>query len=257
MRAIPAVLVLVAAAAAAAAVPVLASNEDVEVLFDGSDPGAWDVARDVERVRREFSQSALTAAGQPPALQWRFISRGVEFNDIFLRRPIRRSFDAIRVTLRNAGEPFRLGAKTLDASGAEWAADPVDFPQGDWREVVLRRDGWKPASWSRDTDGRLDFPLAYFTLIAFGVRPGPQYAVDVRRVEVLRPDPPEVEILELSLPGALEAERDQEATLRFRAIRPSPDDVVMPNRKQFTVRLDASTVLKSRPGSDSVSGRRL
>ncbi len=28
---------------------------------------------------------------------------------------------------------------------------------------------WAPASWSRDPDGKLDFPLASFTLIAFNI----------------------------------------------------------------------------------------
>ena len=52
--------------------------ENSEVLSDGTGVAAWDVARDAERLRREFSVSEVRAATNPPALEWRFVSRGVE-----------------------------------------------------------------------------------------------------------------------------------------------------------------------------------
>ena len=56
-----------------------------------------------------------------------------------------------------------------EASGAEWTAPQVPLAaSNDWQWVEFARRDWRPAEWSRDADGRLDFPLAYFTIIAFG-----------------------------------------------------------------------------------------
>ena len=103
----------------------VARAENIEVLFDGTGVEVWDVARDAERLRREFSVSEVKAATNPPALDWRFVSRGVAFNDLFLRRPIARDFTSIRVRIRNEGAAFTLAAKVREASGAEWTTPRI------------------------------------------------------------------------------------------------------------------------------------
>jgi hypothetical protein len=105
---------------------VLAARADeTEVLFDGSGIGGWDTARDQERMRREFAVSELNAVPAPPALAWRFVSKCIAFNDLFLKRPIERPFRLVRVLVRNAGEAVEFSAKVRDASGAEWTVPAV------------------------------------------------------------------------------------------------------------------------------------
>lgn len=198
--------------------------EEVTVLFDGSDAAAWDTARDRDRLNREFSLSELSQI-EGPALRWRFISRGISFNDIFLRRPVLRGFHKIRVQVRNAGANVTLAAKVGDADGAEWTANQVAVKAGaDQQWIEFPWDEWKVASWSRDADGRMDFPLRFFTLIAFGVRPDAEYNVEVFRVEAVSPDPPVATLRSLDFPRTVRAGQKYAASLSFSLDRPCRDD---------------------------------
>lgn len=173
---------------------------ETEVLFDGNGVADWTTARDADRLNREFSLSEVTQATDPPALHWRFVSRGVTFNDLFLMRPILHDFTAIRVQIRCDGEPFDLAAKMRDADAAEWTVPPVRLERGDWRWIEFPREQWRAAGWSRDADGRLDFPLSSFTVIAFGLRPDAVYDLRVARIEVTRPDRPVATLQQFTLP---------------------------------------------------------
>jgi len=93
---------------------------ETEVLFEGFDLADWSTQRDQERLKQEFSLSEVAAAKDPAALQWRFVSKGIGFNDLFLLKPLTRPFDVIRVRVKNEGEPFVLAMKARDDSGAEW-----------------------------------------------------------------------------------------------------------------------------------------
>jgi hypothetical protein len=189
--------------------------DETEVLFDGAAVADWDPMRDQQRLQREFAVSKLSAVKSPSALAWRFVSRGVAFNDLFLKKPVERPFRQVRVLVRNEGEPFRFAAKMQDASGAEWTVPAVALPRGDWRWIDFPREQWHVASWSRDADGKLDFPLAYFTLIAFDVKPGPEYRLQVQRVEVVRPDPPVATVHVLDMPDRLSAGQTVQFSLSF------------------------------------------
>lgn len=136
--------------------------EETEVLFDGTAVESWDPMRDQERLKRELAVSELSAVESPPALAWRFVSQGVTFNDLFLRKPVERPFSRLRVLVQNDGEPVQLAAKVRDASGAEWTVPAVALPRGEERWLEFPRDQWQVASWSRDADGNLDYPLAYY-----------------------------------------------------------------------------------------------
>jgi hypothetical protein len=222
-------------AAAAAAV----ANE-VEVLFDGAHIEVWDVARDAERLNREFALSELNAAGNPAALVWRFVSRGVPFNDLYLHRPITRDFESIRVRVRNQGTALIFAAKVGEASGAEWTTPPVPLAaSNDWQWVEFARRDWRPAGWSRDADGRLDFPLAYFTIITFGLEARLEYQLDVARVEVVRPDPPRLVIHEFRLPETLNAGQTGRCALEFSMEKPGLND-----EAQLVFRRDDADVLR-------------
>jgi len=144
------------------------------------------------------------------------VSRGVAFNDLFLRRRIGRDFSSIRVRIRNEGAAVTLAAKVLEASGAEWTTRRVSLAAGtDWQWIEFARSEWHAASWSRDADGRMDFPLEYVTLIAFDVQPGAEYRIAVSRVDVVRPDPPVLTVEKFALPTTLRAGRMAALTLTF------------------------------------------
>ena len=198
---------------------------ETEVLFDGTSIADWSPMRDGARIERELSLSELIAVEDPAALQWRFVSRGPAFNDIFLTKPTARPFDKLRVRVKNEGEPFALAAKVRDAGGGEWTANQIPLERGeDWRWVEFPREEWDVASWSKDPDGKLDFPLANFVMIAFGVKPGAEYHLKVARVEAVRPDPPVATIHELRLPEKLRAGQQYTAELSFTLDRPCRED---------------------------------
>ena len=102
---------------------------ETEVLFEGAEAEAWDPARDRARLTREFSVAELTPLPNERGVRWRFVSNGVGFNDIFLRKPIRRPFERVRFSLRNRGEPLTVASKVRDANGAEWTAQTVRLPR--------------------------------------------------------------------------------------------------------------------------------
>ena len=197
---------------------------ETEVLFDGKDISDWTTSRDDERLKKEFSLSELAKSEAPSALRWRFIPRDAAFNDIFLLRPIARNFDAIRVRVKNEGAAFDLSAKVRDADGAEWTPKQVRLPAGgDWTWIEFPRDAWQPASWSHDADGKLDFPLGSFTLIAFGIQNGTEYNLRVAQIEIARPDPPVATLESFRLPPVLRAGQDYSLSLSFSLDKPCHD----------------------------------
>ena len=209
----------------ACALAAAAGADEIEVLFDGSGAADWSTGRDGARLAKEFSLSELGAVADPSALQWRFVARDAGFNDIFLGRPIVRRFSAIRVRVKNEGEGFELACKTRDAKGAEWTANRVALKAGDaWRWIEFPAAAWAPASWSRDPDGKLDFPLASFTLIAFNIKKGPEFRLRIAEVEVVRPDAPVAAVRELKIPAEMKAGQRYPVSLSFTLDKPVKDD---------------------------------
>ncbi|NPV47794.1 MAG: hypothetical protein HPY69_12600 [Armatimonadetes bacterium] len=198
---------------------------ETEVLFDGQSADDWTTSRDATRLHREFSLSDLAISGEPPALHWRFVSRGVTFNDIFLMRPVDRPFAALRVRVQNEGAPLKFALKVGGADAAEWTVEPVPLPAGaDWQWLEFPREAWHVASWSKDADGSLDFPLGFVTLIAFELRPDVTYDLRVSRIEAVRPDAPLATLTRLDLPQRLEAGKSYPLTLTFNLNKPCADD---------------------------------
>lgn len=245
-----AVLVLGAVLLGGAALAV-----ETEVLFDGTGAAQWSTARDPERLNREYSLSEITQLTDPAALRWRFASREVGFNDLFLMRPVAHDFSAIRVRVRCEGAPFDLAAKVRDHNGAEWTVPAVHLVPGDWQWVEFPHEKWQVASWSSDPNGKLDFPLAAVTIIAFGIKPKVEYDVRVARIEVQRPDRPVVTVQDLTLPaGRLRAGQSQALKLEFTLSQPTLDPTVtltfMRGRNEaFSLPLTVSPLpTEARPG---------
>jgi len=239
-----AVLLLLATAPA-----VGARADETETLFGGREVSAWSTRRDSSRLSAEFSMSEVARSEDGQALRWRFASRGVAFNDLFLMQAIERPFRTIRVRLRNPGAPVTLACKAADAGGAEWTANRIELPSGDaWRWVEFPIALWKPASWSRDPDGKLDFPVAYFTLICFDVRQGESYALEVSRVEAVRPDRPVARVERLAIPRTLVHGKTYRCSLRFRiSKRCLDDDAWLAFRRKGALGFRVPIVMKAAP----------
>ncbi len=210
------------AAVALTALAMTGQSTEIEVLYQGRGLDAWDTGRDAGRLAREFVQSSLgPAPGPPPALLWRFVPRNVRFNDIFLRRPVRRDFTVVRLRVRNAGRPLTLALKVGDAKSAEWTANRVRLgPESGWTWIEFPRKAWRVAPWSNDPDGVLNFPLRYLTVIAFDVKPGEEYSLLISRLEIERPDPARAEVRAVHLPREARAGQKVSGTIEFRLDRP-------------------------------------
>ena len=198
---------------------------EMAVLFDGGPSTAWDTARDAKRLAAEFTLSEVKPLADPPAVDWRFVPRGVGSNDLFLRRPIQRDFTSIRLRVRNAGAELAFAAKVGDARGAEWTASRTPLAaHGDWQWIELPRSAWRIASWSRDADGQLDFPLVYFTLIAFDIKAGREYQLQAARIEVVHSDRPRLTLHEFSLARELRAGQAARFNVAFSLDKAGLDD---------------------------------
>jgi len=201
------------------------SAVETEPLFEGAPASAWDMARDAKRLAKEFVLSEVKPQVDPPAMAWRFVSRVVVFNDLFLRKPIERDFTSIRLRVRNAGAALSLAAKVGDAKGAEWTTARVALPAGgDWQWIELPRSGWHVASWSHAADGRLAFPLACFALIAFDIKPGQEYQLQTARIEVVYPDRPRLQLHACEFLRTLKAGQTAHFSLTFSLDRPGLAD---------------------------------
>jgi len=107
---------------------------ETEVLFNGTGIGDWSTSRDEQRLAKELILSELVSVSDPVSLRWRFIPRGIGFNDIFLQLPVARRFDTIRLHVKNEGAGFTLASKVRDAHGAEWTAKGLSLKANeDWR----------------------------------------------------------------------------------------------------------------------------
>ncbi len=189
---------------------------EVEVLFDGAPSSAWDAARDAKRLAEEFALSEVKPLVDPAAIAWRFVPRAAGFNDLFLRRPIERDFTSIRVRVRNVGAGFSLAAKVGEAGGAEWTTARTPLAAaGDWQWIEFPRSSWQVAGWSRDANGKVDFPLSYFTLIAFDIKTGREYQLQIARVEVVHPDRPRLTLHDFQFPRELHAGQTARFSLTF------------------------------------------
>ncbi len=235
----------------------LAHAAETEVLYDGAGVGDWTTSRDEQRIAKELALSELTGVADPAALQWRFIPKGIGFNDIFLTRPIARRFDTIRLRVKNEGEGFELACKARDAHGAEWTANRVPLKAGEeWRWVEFPAAGWSVASWSRDGDGKLDFPLSSFALIAFNIQAGREYKLRVAGIEIVRPDPPVATVRDVLIPAELQAGRSYPVSLSFSVDRPVREDEAClafrrGKEELFSVPLDLPTKLSQvAPGQE-------
>lgn len=183
---------------------------ETEILFGPGAEAKWDAARDTNRLNQELSLHEL--APEAGGLRWRFVSKGPKFNDIFLRREVRMPFSELAVRVRNEGAPLQVALKAQDANGAEWTvpAQACAAGEGTFHFPIAN---WAVASWSKDADGVLDFPLRSLTVIAFGVEPGTRYDLLIEEFAAVRPEPPIATVQSCTVPTELRAGE----TVRFSA----------------------------------------
>lgn len=175
---------------------------ETEVLYAPGTEANWDTGRDANRLNQELSLHDL--APEAGGLRWRFVSKGPRFNDIFLRREVRAPFSELVVKVRNEGAALQLSLKVRDNDGSEWTvpAQACSAGEGTFRFPLV---DWAVASWSKDADGVLDFPLTAVTVIAFGVEPGTRYDLLIEEIAAVRPDPPVATVRSLNMPTELRA----------------------------------------------------
>ncbi|MBT7162591.1 MAG: hypothetical protein HN904_07410, partial [Victivallales bacterium] len=233
---------------------VMAADE-TEILFGPGVPAKWDAARDANRLNQELSQHELKP--EADGLRWRFVSKGPPFNDIFLRRDVQSPFTELRVKARNEGAALQLALKVRDAKGGEWTVPRIAFPAGTTRTFQFPVAKWVVASWSKDANGVLDFPLSSVTVIAFDVKTGTPYDLLVQEVAAVRPEPPVATIHSLSVPGELRAGGTVPFSVEFSLDRPCLQDLAVvdvhadgQNRFRFPLAL-------SKPLSKLVPGERV
>ncbi|MBI5833486.1 MAG: hypothetical protein HZB16_14400 [Armatimonadetes bacterium] len=178
----------------------------VTPLAPPGDVTAWDSARDTARLAREFTRydiAAGEALGHGKVVDWAFGLKEGAFADLFLRRPISEPFGKLRLVLRNEGAPLTLCVKLGEASDSEWTGPRVSLPAGgDWQTVDLPLGRFEVASWTKDRDGRLDFPTRYLAVIAFDVKPGPDYKLRIAEVSLVEPTPVAAKLEVTGLPAA-------------------------------------------------------
>ena len=164
---------------------------------------------------------------EPAALAWRFVSRGVLFNDVFLRSDpllkktlVERRFDRWRIRIRNQGEPCHPGLEGRRSRRCGMDGPAGSFAPRDWRWIEFPWDLWHVASWSRDANGKLDFPISHIAIIAFDLKPGREYRLQVQRLEVVSPDRPVATVHELSVPDHLRAGQNVAVSVSVTLDRP-------------------------------------
>jgi hypothetical protein len=194
----------------------------IETLFDGKNASEWSTSRDAARLDREFAASKVEETSDAKALRWFFTPReGTTFNDLWLGKPISQPFTSIQLLIKNDGAPLNLAAKVVDADGAEWTTDRMALPaDSEWRRISFPYKDWKAASWSSDPDGRLDFPLSSFVIIAYDLVSGQQYDIKVARVEIIRPAPPTALIHHFSIPDRMFYGKSYRASIQFQLDKP-------------------------------------
>ncbi|MGQ9731958.1 MAG: hypothetical protein ACUVX8_11895 [Candidatus Zipacnadales bacterium] len=137
-----------------------------EVLWPGEPLVAFDLACDQARLERELSVWRLETAydsERGEVLQWTFTMRqALGFNDVFLRREVEPPFEKLSIRVRNVGASLDLAVKIADVNHAEYRAGRMKLAGGGgWQEVEWGFDEFRVASWSKDPDGRFNWPVRY------------------------------------------------------------------------------------------------
>jgi len=197
--------------------------------FDPTDDfSAWDRGRDSRRLADEYHHNDLAQAdvpGEGLVTDWAFATTKDAYADIFVRRPIDRPFERLRIRVRNLGEPLKLAAKLADAEAAEYTVTPVDLPAGGgWQDVDFPLNDWNVASWSKDGNDQLDFPTRYLAVIGFSIKPGTEYHLQIAKIELIRPEPIVAQLEVTGLPTTLDAGGTVEAKLTLTPAAALPDD---------------------------------
>ncbi len=156
----------------------------LKVLYaDGRKASLWDSARDDARREAEYTHYEIESGKN--TICWSLAPRDatVTSADMFYRQPITRPFNDMVIRLRNNGAAFLLSVKIADQNNSEYAPEPVPLKANSgWQDVRFTRKQFKVASWSKDSDGRFDWPTKLLAVIAFDIKQGQEYKLEVESI---------------------------------------------------------------------------
>ncbi|MDD4869671.1 MAG: beta-galactosidase [Kiritimatiellae bacterium] len=223
----------------------------VVTQLDGfNDISKWTSARDESRINSEFGNYRFTAvpgAGRSgKGMRWDFkvITPKQSYSDLYGNFQIEEPFDRISIRVRNAAKkPISFWIKLIEEDGSDFAAGLPGVPIGntdDWQRIEFSLDKYHVASWSKDENNTLDFPLKNVVLVATGVKPGEDYSLDFDDLEISCPGPEKVNLMKLEGPASVKAGSEISIRLTLAAGEPLRGDYklsVMCTRDGKTVKM--------------------
>ncbi|HUT95893.1 MAG TPA: beta-galactosidase [Thermoguttaceae bacterium] len=177
------------------------------VLFTGGDLADWSPTRDESRLKEEYVHHRLRHDADEPCLVWEFATREQAYADVFLVREVREPFDRIVARVRNdSAQPADVWLKLTESDGSDYSTEPVRVPsESGWIDVSFDLAAYRVASWSKDENHSLDFPLRQVGLVAFNVKPEAEYRLSLGRLGTFAREPERVEVTLTGLPPRVEA----------------------------------------------------
>ncbi len=161
-----------------------------ELFVDGLNSKEWDSARDASRLAVEFNHYEIEPAGN--AIGWKFSPKDATGTsaDMYLRRAITLPFKEMVLRVRNLGAAFAFCVKIVDQNGAEYSPEPFNLTDSDeWRDVRFTLSQFRVSSWSKDANGRFDWPAQQTAAIAFGITQNTEYQIELASITLLRDEP--------------------------------------------------------------------
>ncbi len=159
-----------------------------ETLFSGNAADKWDSGRDGGRMAAEYLHHEIKPEGN--AVRWSFAPRADSFADMFVRPQIKIPFKELVLKLRNTGAPFELAVKLVDSGNADYVVPAISVQATpEWQQVSFTWDQFALGSWSQDPDRKISLPIQSMAVIAYGIKSGQEYRLDIADISVLRVPP--------------------------------------------------------------------
>jgi hypothetical protein len=177
-------------------------GSEADILFSGANPEPWNFMREAPRLNAEFNRCTMEpGVDGSDHVVWRFNTKQISYADVFLNVNVARPFESLRLRVKNDGPAFRLSAKLREQSNAEWTPPAQQIAaDGPWTTIEFKGSDFHVASWSSDSDEEFSLPSFMLAVIAFDVVPRTDYTLRIESVEIVYPDPPTIEIIDLHVP---------------------------------------------------------
>ncbi len=201
--------------------------------LDGfNDTSKWTSARDTSRLSQEFGNYRFTAvpeAGRSGhGMRWEFKAIKQSFSDLYGDFLIREPFDRLSIWVRNPQKkPLSFWIKLVEEDGSDFAPALPGVPignTGDWQRIEFSLDKYHVASWSKDENSALDFPLKNIVLVVNDVKPGEDYSLDFDDMAVSCPGPEKISLVKFDGPVSVKAGSDMPLRFTLAAAEPLRSD---------------------------------